>query len=72
MPISYSEEFHLVQKSILKMDAKDILAFLKAQEERRQAEREDDRKVLNELGEKIGTSIKAELKEMMKPKDGKG
>ena len=56
------------------MDAKDIMAFLKAQEERRQAQeerrqadREDDRKVLNELGDKIGRSIKAELKEMMKP-----
>ena len=43
------------------------MAFLKSQEEARKAEREDDRKVLNELGDKIRGGIKEELKEMMKP-----
>ena len=49
------------------MDLKEIMTFLKSQEEVRRADREDDRKVLNEMGDKIRGGIKEELKEMMRP-----
>ena len=49
------------------MDLKQIMTYLEAQEKVRQAEREDDKKMLNDLGDKIRGGIKEELKEMMKP-----
>ena len=56
------------------MNLEEIMAYLKSSEENRQTseknrqlEREDDRKVLNDLGDKIRVGIREELKEMIKP-----
>ena len=65
------EKFHLFQKSTLKMDVKDIMAYLKTVEDNRQLERkddrEDDKKVMNDMVDKIRGGIRTELKEMIKP-----